>query len=228
VHEGKGERQVPGTSGIIRKYAKFEAILLMLVWFKKEVDLARMLEKWHGERSNYDPEEPKDKSWYVDEFTVLLGKAADDRVFERASLRLMRYRFYPTSVLQAAAAFIRERRVPRIGEYIVQRVKVIPGLVDAVTMNIVTDVRDEPDSCGFTIVTSNQQYEKGEWSAYITRDSKGNVILNVRVVSKPATPLPFVSSSFARALQRRAHRLALNSFSEAISGCGIDRKAFGV
>lgn len=200
----------------------------MLVWFKQKIDLAEMLEKWRGEQSNYDPDKPKDKSWYVDEFSVLLGKARDDRVFERASIRLMRYRFYPTSVLQASAAFIRERRAPRIGEHIVQRVKVIPGLVDAVTMNIVTDVCDEPDRCGFKIVTSNQQYEKGEWSAYITRDSSGAVILNVRVVSKPATPLPFVSSSFARALQRRAHRLALNSFSEAIRGCSIDGEVYSV
>ena len=199
----------------------------MLVWFKQKIDLAAMLEKWHDERSNYDPDEPKDFSWFTDEFSVLLGNAGDDRVFERASIRLMRYRFYPTSVLQATAAFIRERRAPHPGERIVQRVKVIPGLVDAVTMNIVTDVCDEPDRCGFRIVTSNQQYEKGEWSAYITRNDQGAVFLNVKVVSKPATPLPFISSSFARALQRRAHRLALNSFSEAIRGCTAESIALG-
>ena len=194
----------------------------MLVWFKHDVDLAKMLEKWHDEQSNYDPDEPKDESWFVDEFSILLGRASDDRVFERAAIRLLRYKFYPTSVLHAAAVFIREGRPPKTGERIVQRVKVIPGLVDAVTMNIVTDVCDEPNRCGFRIVTSNQQYEKGEWSAYITRDQEGNVTLDVKVISKPATPLPFVSSSFARALQRRAHRLALNSFSEAIRGCAAD------
>lgn len=200
----------------------------MLVWFKQDVELYKMLELWRDEQSNYDPQEPKNSSWFVDEFSVPLGTASDDRVFERAAIRLLRYKFYPTSVLHAAATFIRERRAPRPGEHIVQRVKVIPGLVDAVTMNIVTDVCDEPNRCGFRIVTSNQQYEKGEWSAYITRTESGDVSLDVKVVSKPATPLPFISSSFARALQRRAHRLALTSFSEAIRGCELDAATFGV
>lgn len=200
----------------------------MLVWFKQRIELYKVLEQWRDESSNYALDEPKDSSWFVDEFSIPLGTANDDRVFERAAIRLLRYKFYPTSVLHAAANFIRERRAPRPGEQIVQRVKVIPGIVDAVTMNIVTDVCDEPDRCGFRIVTSNQQYEKGEWSAYISRDGDGNVELNVKVISKPATPLPFISSSFARALQKRAHRLALNSFSNAIRGCSEHGAAYGV
>lgn len=188
----------------------------MLLWFSKRLDLYAMLDRWRNEDSNYDPDHPADKSWYVDGFEVVLGNSDENNLFDRAVQRLFQYNFYPDSILEAAANFIRDERPPELGDCIVQRIRVIPGVLDAVTMNIVKSVWLEPDRKGFTIVTSDQQYEMGEWTASIARQANGEITLSVNVISKPSIRLPVFAGGFARGLQKRAHRLALESFSSAL------------
>ena len=79
-----------------------------------------------------------------------------------------------------------------------------------------TEVWQEPDRRGFSFVTSSQQYEMGEWTASVCRRADGQVVLVVRVVSKPSNRLPSIGAAFARSLQKRAHRLALESFASAL------------
>ena len=188
----------------------------MLVWFSREVDLYAVLDEWRAARRNYRPGESVDDSWYADRYEVLLGKAVEHGLFDMAARRLFRYAFYPESFVSVAADFIREDRAPEVEERIVQRVRVIPGVVDAVTMNIVESVWQEPDRRGFTLVTSERQYERGEWTASIARDTGGNVLLQVCVVSRPSQRLPLPARIFARALQKHAHNLGLKRFAAAV------------
>jgi uncharacterized protein (UPF0548 family) len=188
----------------------------MLIWFSKKIDLYAILDQWSSEGSNYEPGHPVDSSWYVDSFEVALGTSDENSLFDRAVQRLYRYKFYPDSVLKAVANFVRDDRPPEVGDHVVQRIRVIPGILDAVTMNIVKSVWHEPDRRGFTMVTGEQQYEMGEWTASISRKPDGEITLTVRVVSKPSNRLPAIAGGFARGLQKRAHRLALESFSRAV------------
>ena len=194
----------------------------MLVWFSREVDLYAVLDEWRGIRRNYRPGDFVDDSWYVDRYEVLLGSVADHGLFDIAARRLFRYAFYPESIVAVAADFIRENRPPEAEEPVVQRVRVIPGVVDAVTMNIVESVWQEPDRRGFTLVTSERQYERGEWTASVTRNPDGGVLLQVNVVSRPSRRLPLPARVFARALQKHAHRLGLRRFSGAVRSTNPD------
>lgn len=188
----------------------------MLIWFSKKIDLYAILDHWRGAGSNYEPDQPVDNSWYVDGFEVVLGTSDEHTLFDRAVQRLFRYNFYPDSVLKSAANFIRDDRPPEVGDRVVQRIRVIPGILDAVTMNIMKSVWHEPDRKGFTMVTSERQYEMGEWTASISRKPDGEIALVVRVISKPSNRVPAIAGGFARSLQKRAHRLALESFSSAV------------
>jgi len=188
----------------------------MLAWFSRKIDLYAVLDRWCETGSNYEPGRYGEKGWYVDRYEVALGTSDDDALFDKAVRRLFRYAFYPESFVAVASAFIRDERPPEAGERIIQRVRVIPGILDAVTMNIVTSVWQEPDSKGFMLVTSEQQYETGEWSASIARNPDGEVLLRVAVVSRPSKRLLLPARVFARALQKHAHSLALRTFRNAV------------
>lgn len=196
----------------------------MFVWFSREVDLYAVLDEWRGLRRNYRPGELVDDSWYVDRYEVLLGNADNHGLFDMAVRRLFRYAFYPESFVAVAGDFIRENRPPEVEERIVQRVRVIPGVVDAVTMNIVESVWQEPDRQGFTLVTSERQYERGEWTASVVREPGGEVLLQVCVVSRPSQRLPLPARIFARALQKHAHRLGLKRFASAVRSTNPDAR----
>lgn len=190
----------------------------MLAWFSRKIDLYAVLEQWCEAGSNYEPGRPVDKSWYVDRYEVALGTSDGGALFDKAVRRLFRYAFYPESFVAVAAAFIRDERPPEEGERIVQRVRVIPGVLDAVTMNIVTSVWQEPNRKGFTLVTSEQQYETGEWTASVVRNPDGEVLLLVCAISRPSKRLPLPGRLFARGLQKHAHNLALKTFRNAVRG----------
>jgi uncharacterized protein (UPF0548 family) len=139
----------------------------LLIWFSRHVDLYALLDQWADAGSNYEPRGVVDDSWYVDRYEIVLGAVGGGRMFDEAVRRLFRYDFYPQSFVRIAADFLRNDRPPQVGERVVQRVRVIPGVLDAVTMNIVSAVWEEPDRKGFTLVTSERQYETGEWTASI-------------------------------------------------------------
>ena len=188
----------------------------MLTWFSRKIDLYAVLDEWRDARSNYDPGRVVDDSWYVDTYEVALGTSDDGALFDNAVRRLFLYAFYPETFVAVAANFIRDKRPPEVGERVVQRIRVIPGIVDAVTMNIVKSVWQEPDRQGFTLVTSERQFELGEWTASIVHNPGGDIALLVRAVSKPSKRVPFLARGFARALQKHAHKLALKNFSSAV------------
>lgn len=188
----------------------------MLAWFSRKVDLYAVLDAWSDAGTTFEPGRPIGGSWYVDRYEVALGEDDDHALFDRAVKRLFRYDFYPRSFLTVAANFLGEERPPGAGERIVQRIRVIPGIVDAITMNIVESVWQEPDRKGFTLVTSERQYEIGEWTASIVRSPGRDTSLRVNVISKPSQRLPAPARLFARGLQKHAQKLAMKKFCNAI------------
>jgi len=194
----------------------FTVTQAMLVWFSRTVDLYAMLDEWRGESSNYDHDDSIDGRWYSDNHETELSRSTDRVLYEKAARRLLGYRYYPDSVLTFVADFTRYDRLPLPGDRIVQRIRVIPFLLDAITMNIVKSVWHDADSSGFTIVTSEHHYEMGDWTAVISNTATGQITLGVRVTSRPSDRLPFFARGFARNLQMRAHEQARKTFVEGL------------
>lgn len=183
----------------------------MLEWFPKSSPLETYLDKLGQPPSNFDPEQPIDSTWHVDQHEVPLGPDHDG-LFARAVDSLLRYQFYPPSVMHFTGDFVRENRQLRFGDRVLQRIHVIPGVLDTVTMNRVTSTLAEPNRIGFTYTTTEHQLEMGEWTATVLRKRDGQVALVMYSVSKSGPKMPGWAKPFARTFQLRAHRLGMEYF----------------
>jgi uncharacterized protein (UPF0548 family) len=183
----------------------------MLIWFPKAVDLYKYLRTIGNPPSNFDPEQPIDHTWYVDQHEVGFGKD-EDGLFERAVEKLLKYHFYPPSLLDYASDFQVEHRLLRYGDRIVQQIFVIPNFLEVITMNRVTATISEPNRIGFTYTTTEHHFEMGEWTAVVIRKRDNQVYLAMHAISKPGPKMPPWAKPFARAFQIRAHRLGLAHF----------------
>ncbi|GAB4578596.1 MAG: hypothetical protein Fur0022_13320 [Anaerolineales bacterium] len=183
----------------------------MLEWFPQPTDLTKYLDQFGHPPNNFDPEQPIDNSWHVDQHEIPLGLDRDG-LFERAVNLLLRYQFYPPSVLRHTSDFARENRNLRFSDRIVQRIHAIPFLLDVITMNRITATFAEPNRIGFTYTTTEHHLEMGEWTATILRKRDGQVALVMHALSKPGPKMPWWARPFSRAVQIRAHRLGLAHF----------------
>ena len=183
----------------------------MLEWFPKPNPLEKYLDTFGQPPNNFDPEQPVDHTWHVDQHEVILGPDKDE-LFDRAVHLLLHYQLYPPSVLHHTSDFARENRHLRFGDRIIQRIHAIPGLLDAVTMNRITSTLAEPNRIGFTYTTTEHHLEMGEWTATVIRKRDGQVALLMHAISKPGPKMPGWAMPFARAMQLRAHRLGMENF----------------
>lgn len=190
-------------------------IRLMLEWFPKSPPLETYLDKLGQPASNFDPEQPIDHTWHVDQHEHLLGPDVDG-LFARAVDLLLRYQFYPPQVMHHTSDFSLENRQLRFGDRIVQRIHAIPGVLDAITMNRITSTLAEPTRIGFTYTTTEHHLETGEWTATVLRKRDGQVALVMYAVSKPGPKMPGWARPFARAVQLRAHRLGVEHFQQIL------------
>lgn len=179
----------------------------MLVWFGKDVSLEDLLVNWRSAGSNYQPDQPVDPAWQVDTHTIELGAWEDGVLFDAAVAELFRFHIFPGDTLAFAADFSRENRPPSFGDRVVQRVRVVPFLLDAVVLSIVSAVWHETDRRGFTLVTSEHHYGMGEWSAAVSRKRGGRTLFMLQSLFKPDRFLLPVRA-IVRAVQRRALRRA--------------------
>jgi len=184
----------------------------MFVWFPDGKDLPPFLDRHPTPDSNFDPEQPVDKSWHVDGRQSCLTAAVRNGLFETAVDRLMHYDFYPPAVLVHTSDFIREQRRLQPGDRIAQQIRILPGLLAARVINMVTRVFYEPDRAGFSYVTTEAHFEIGEWTAAIVRKKDASIWLVVQAVSKPGPRVPAIFRPLARLMQKRAHRLGMKSF----------------
>lgn len=130
--------------------------------------------------------------------------------FEAISDALLRYSFYPESVMTSVAPFKRMGRHARVGDRIgmVLIAPVFPGLAPlrfpATTQVNLARITDEFAEFGY--VTTTQHYGRGAWSARILRvDGSLKLLLSSRMT--PTATIALAGLPFYRRLQKRAHRL---------------------
>ncbi len=182
-------------------------------------DDARTLDQWRTARPTYRRgDELNGLAWKHDRHTYVVAASASRAQFERAANLLWRYDFYPPSLLEHVSDFCRAGRLLREGDAILQRIHVVPGLVDAVTLTRVSEVIDEPRRKGFAYTTTQAHFEIGEWWCWVELKPDSALVINVRSISRAGPRLPGWQRGFARRLQLHAHRAGLAHFAALILG----------
>jgi len=183
----------------------------MFNWFPKTSNDLNTLNRWKTSPTNFEPNQPIDRSWYVDSHQVSLGKDEGD-VFDRAARLLFGYRFYPPGVMHHTSTFEQEDRLLHMGDRILQRIHLIPGVLDVLTLTYIRNTMVEYHRKGFTYATTERHLEMGEWTAVITRRPGEDVKLMLYSISKPGPHMPLWAKPLARMYQVRAHRLGIEHF----------------
>jgi uncharacterized protein (UPF0548 family) len=185
----------------------------MYRWFDTPNNDEEYLKQWKDAKSNFMPEQPIDKTWHVDTYERVLGTdESGEDLFHRAAQALFRYQYYPSSVMHALGEFTLEDRFMRPGDRILQRIRLLPGM-EILTVNFVFTVINETRRKGFTLMTTEQHIEMGEWTALVALRPNHEVVLMVQAVSKPGPRMPLPGKLLGRFYQNRAHRLGLEYFS---------------
>ena len=191
-----------------------------LNWFGDDCCDVKYLDEWNSRRVNYRPAQARDAAWYRDEYEVELGRDSGDRLFRIAADYLMRYQFYPDDVMSHYGDFDLWQRWLQVGDWIVQRIHVLTlfgvAILDVIGLTEVRSVTLEPRCYGFTYVTVEPHVAEGEWSATVDWRDTGEVVLNVRSVSRPVPQEPARNHAFIRRFQEEAHRRGIDYFKEVV------------
>jgi uncharacterized protein (UPF0548 family) len=192
----------------------------VFVWLGRGGPDAKYLERWRGAPLSYTPGQPTDATWNTDTYEVFITHNSDGQHFERAADLLMRYQFYPDSIMFHTSDFGLENRWLRAGDRIVQRIHALSILsypiLDGLTMNEIYAVIDEPRRKGFTYVTTQVHSERGEWSPAVEWRDNGDLVLTIHVHSRLVFDPPAFYRSRVRKLQKRAHREGIESFKRQV------------
>jgi uncharacterized protein (UPF0548 family) len=171
------------------------------------------LDQWRDAPLTFQHGQKIDESWHSDHHEYVFGEAAasQEMLFKRASDLILRYEFYPPSVLTHVSDFSRENRNMRVGDRIVQRIRSRFLPIEGMTMNEVTEVIDEPSRAGFTYVTTSAHAEMGAWSALVERE-KDHLKLTIAATSRTRPEFLFFLRGYARWAQKNAHKQGILNF----------------
>lgn len=192
-----------------------------LSWFDDGGNDAAYLLRWRDVPRNYRPGQPVDASWYHDSHQKTMATAASSALFRRAGDLLLRYRFYPTDVMQHVSDFSLAGRRLRVGDRIVQRIPLLRPfgrpLLAVLGMTEIAAVEEEPRRVGFTYVTTAVHAAQGEWSVAVDWLPNDDVALTLHAVSRPSPQEPWRNRPLMRALQKRAHRRGMAHFAALVN-----------
>lgn len=179
-------------------------------------DDAAYLEAWQHVPLSYTPGQPVDSTFHSDHHQEVLAPKADAALFKHAADLLLRYHFYPSSVMTHISDFSRENRHMRKGDRILQRIhgfRVLGmSLFDGLTMNEIWSVIDEPRQVGFTYVTTQAHAEKGEWTAHLEWCDDDSLVLTITALSRLARDMPAFVQHYTRRIQLQAHHDGMENF----------------
>jgi uncharacterized protein (UPF0548 family) len=170
------------------------------------------LDLWRDAPLTYQRGQALDASWHSDEHVHLIRGQATDVLFQRAADLLLRYEFYPPSLMTHVSDFARAGRRMRAGDRIVQRIRSGFPLIEGLAMNEVAEAIDDPSRAGFTYVTTVAHSEMGEWSALVEKAPDG-VKLTIHAISRTRPEFPDFMRGYARGVQKRAHQQGIAHFS---------------
>ena len=144
-----------------------------------------------------------------------MAAVVDTALFERAADHLLRYHFYPEDVMLHTSDFSLVNRRMRVNDRIVQRIHVVPGLIDILTMNELVGVIDEARRAGFAYATTAKHDEIGQWSAQVQWRDDASLWLTIDSYGGP--DVPWFARSLARRIQLRAHQRGIVHFRQLIA-----------
>lgn len=188
-----------------------------LIWFGRNRQMDRKyLQAWRHSPLTYTKQTALDSFWNADRYEIFLGNDPDGDLFQRASQLLMTNQFYPPEVMASVSDYsLQERRV-RLGDRILQRIKIFQirqhPLLEALTVNEITEVVEEPRRVGFTYTTTRTHSEVGEWSPAIDWRADNDVVLVIQVLSRIQPNTSLLIHRFTRKFQLRAHRISIRHF----------------
>ncbi len=186
-------------------------------WFDDGCCDVKYLDMWSAAPLSYMPGQATGPDWYTDHYEIILTHGGNGRFFQKAAHLLMRYQFYPDTILSFFGDFnLQPERHLRVGDRIVQRIHVARlfsrPFLDVIGLTEVTRVIDTPRCQGFTYVTVAPHVEQGEWSAGITWRDNGDLVLTIDAISRPSPQEPARNHRFMRALQKKAHQSGIAHF----------------
>ncbi|MCA9932875.1 MAG: DUF1990 family protein [Ardenticatenaceae bacterium] len=162
-----------------------------------------------------------DASWQQDQYEVLLAHDGNGRIFQRAANLLLNYQFYPPNTLAQTSDFSLEKRPMRIGDRVIQRIKVATlrrrAILDIIGITEIHNIINTPRCCGFTYVTVRPHIAEGEWSAQVAWQENGNLILKIAAISRPAPQEPTRNLTFIRTRQLAMHQCGIAYFRKLLA-----------
>jgi uncharacterized protein (UPF0548 family) len=175
------------------------------------------LEQWRDAPLTYQRGQKIDASWHTDHNEYVFGGKglSYEELFKRAADLILRYEFYPPSLMIHISDFSRENRRMRVGDRVVQRIRSSVRVIEALTINEVVEVIDRPSRAGFTYVTTAAHSEMGEFSVLVERRSD-QLKVTLHTISRTRPEFPFFLRGYARRLQKSAHKRVILYFTQRV------------
>jgi len=142
-----------------------------------------------------------------------LGEDPTGERFEAISHRMLNGRYYPPDVLTFYGRYMEDHREIRAGDRLLQRARLIPlwpkpELWSAVEILVAEKTED---GCKVGYLTTEQHFARGMWTADLRRLGT-RLVLQVRSIACPKHWLFWIGLPYARFLQLRARRRAIEEF----------------
>ncbi|NDJ54955.1 MAG: DUF1990 family protein [Chloroflexi bacterium] len=178
------------------------------------------LEAWRDAPLTFDPDQDIDERWKTDHYEDIIASDPDGSLFRFAVDRLMRYRFYPPSVMTSVSDFSEEGRWMRPGDRLVIRVPALNAiglpLYTVFAMNEISEVVAEERHAHIAYITTAAHVERGEWRAALDWQKDDTLALQVDVISRTRGDVPLAHPAIVRRLQLRAHNLGMRHLRQQI------------
>ncbi len=150
---------------------------------------------------------------FEDELVEELGADPNGARFNAIAMKMLNGHYYPKDAVQVFGLFQEEQRLIQSGDRLLQRAPLLPfydGLVAWSMVEIFVAERSET-TCSIGYVTTQQHHARGIWRADLVLEN-GSLKLTVKSTACPRSFLFWLGLPFARFLQLRARRRAVEEF----------------
>lgn len=176
---------------------------------------ARLQAEAENAERTWDPEKGGKRAWvcFDDDKTYNLGADPDGHRFKAISRRMMSGHYYPPDAVRFSGRFQEEGRDLSRGDRVVQQAplfgKLGGPLMPSGAEIYVAEATDTRCKIGY--VTTSIHFGRGIWTAELTR-TNGTLSLHVWSTASPASWAFWLGLPYARYLQLRARRRAVEEF----------------
>ena len=151
---------------------------------------------------------------FHDSLTGGLFDSFDQAQFDRIADRMMGGKYYPFDAVEFYGEYQDEARDIRAGDRVLQRAPLFAGL-NAWSMVEIYVAKRKDKLCQIGYVTTKCHHGKGIWTATL-HEEESELKLLVQSIASPRSFLFWIGLPFARYLQLRARRRAIEDFAREI------------